>query len=63
MAQPPYFGFVISMGGDSADLVMGLHPTVAVMQELPNGDFQLLVTSRIALRLKNPQAVTVLQFN
>jgi hypothetical protein len=63
LAQPPYFGFVISMGGDSADLVMGLHPTVAVMQELPNGDFQLLVTSRIALRLKNPQAVTVLQFN
>jgi hypothetical protein len=60
---PPYWGVVISLGGNTVDLVVGLHATTAILQEDTQGNFQLQVIERIALRFKNTPGVYALQFN
>jgi len=62
-ATPPYFGVLVSLGGNTVDLVVGLHATTAILQENAQGNFQLQVIERIALRFKNPPGVVQLQFN
>jgi len=59
----PYYGVLVSLGGNTMDLVVGLEPTVAFMQEDTNGNFRFRVLERIALRTKDQAAIVVLQFN
>jgi uncharacterized linocin/CFP29 family protein len=59
----PYFGVLVSLGGNTMDLVMGLEPLAAFMQEDTNGNFRFRVLERFALRVKDPTAIVILQFN
>jgi uncharacterized linocin/CFP29 family protein len=63
VGKPPFFGVVVSIGGNTMDLVFGLEPLAAFMQEDTNGNFRFRVLERFALRVKDPTAVVVLQFN
>jgi uncharacterized linocin/CFP29 family protein len=58
----PYYGVMVSLGGNTMDLVVGLDATTAFMQESANGNFLLQVTERFALRLKDTSAVVRLKF-
>jgi uncharacterized linocin/CFP29 family protein len=60
---PPFFGAMVSVGGNTVDLVFGLEPLAAFMQEDTNGNFRFRVLERFALRVKDPAAIVVLQFN
>ena len=59
---PPYYGVLVSLGGNTVDLVVGLEATTAILQENANG-FQLQVIERIALRFKDTTGVIGLVFN
>jgi uncharacterized linocin/CFP29 family protein len=59
----PYYGVMVSLGGNSMDLVVGLEPMAAFMQEDTNGNFRFRVLERFALRIKDPTAIVILQFN
>jgi uncharacterized linocin/CFP29 family protein len=59
----PYYGVLVSLGGNTMDLVTGLEPTAAFMQEDTNGNFRFRVLQRFALRVKDPTAIVLLQFN
>lgn len=59
----PYFGVMVSLGGNTMDLVCGLEPIVAFMQEDTNGNFRFRVLERFALRIKDLTSIVVLQFN
>jgi uncharacterized linocin/CFP29 family protein len=60
---PPYYGVMVSLGGNTVDLVMGLEPIAAFMQEDVNGSFRFRVLERFALRVKDTTGLIVLQFN
>jgi uncharacterized linocin/CFP29 family protein len=55
-------GFVLSTGGNTMDLVIGLDATVAFVQQDPGGNFRFRVVQRFALRLKDTTAVIRLEF-
>ena len=59
----PYYGVMVSLGGNTMDLVVGLEPIVAFMQEDTNGSFRFRVLERFALRIKDLTSIVVLQFN
>jgi uncharacterized linocin/CFP29 family protein len=59
----PSYGVLVSLGGNTMDLVVGLEPVAAFMQEDVNGDFRFRVVERSALRVKDTTAIVVLQFN
>jgi hypothetical protein len=59
----PYYGVLVSLGGNTMDLVMGLEPLVAFMQEDTNGNFRFRVLERFALRVKDTTGIVILQFN
>ncbi len=59
----PYFGVLVSLGGNTMDLVVGLEPLVAFMQEDTDGNFRFRVLQRFALRVKDPTSIVILQFN
>ncbi|MGO9863748.1 MAG: encapsulin [Terriglobales bacterium] len=59
---PPYYGVLVSLGGNTVDLVVGLEATTAILQENAQG-FQLQVIERIALRFKDTTGVIALTFN
>jgi uncharacterized linocin/CFP29 family protein len=59
----PYYGVLVSLGGNTMDLVSGLEPLVAFMQEDTNGNFRFRVLQRFALRVKDPTGIVILQFN
>jgi uncharacterized linocin/CFP29 family protein len=59
----PYFGVLVSLGGNTMDLVSGVEPIVAFMQEDTNGNFRFRVLQRFALRVKDPTGIVILQFN
>jgi uncharacterized linocin/CFP29 family protein len=59
----PYFGVLVSLGGNTMDLVVGLEPLAAFMQEDTNGNFRFRVLERFALRVKDPTGIVILQFN
>jgi uncharacterized linocin/CFP29 family protein len=60
---PPYYGVLVSLGGNTMDTVIGVEPLVAFMQEDTNGNFRFRVLQRFALRIKDPTAIVILQFN
>ena len=55
-------GLVVSTGGNTMDLVIGLEPVTGFMQVDPNGYFRFRVLERFALRLKDQSAVIRLEF-
>jgi uncharacterized linocin/CFP29 family protein len=59
----PYYGVMVSLGGNTMDLVVGLEPLAAFMQEDTSGNFRFRVLQRLALRLKDPTGVVILEFN
>jgi uncharacterized linocin/CFP29 family protein len=61
--EAPYFGVLVSLGGNTMDLVVGAQPVTAFQQEDPTGNFRFRVLQRFALRVKDPTAIVILQFN
>jgi uncharacterized linocin/CFP29 family protein len=59
----PYYGIMVSLGGNTMDLVVGMEPFCTFMQEDPNGNYRFRVLERFALRFKDPTAAVILQFN
>jgi uncharacterized linocin/CFP29 family protein len=60
--EPQYTGVLVSLGGNTMDLVVGHHATTAFMQEDPDGNFRFRILERFALRLKDSTAVIRLEF-
>jgi uncharacterized linocin/CFP29 family protein len=59
---PRYFGLLVSLGGNTMDLVVGLDATTAFMQQDTDGNYRFRVLERFALRLKDVTAVIRLEF-
>lgn len=59
---PPLTGLLISIGGNSMDLIVGRETGVSFMQEDPDGKFRFRVWKRFALRIKDPTAILALYF-
>lgn len=57
-----YTGVVVSLGGNTMDLVVGLDAITAFMQQDTNGNYRFRVVERFALRLKDSSAVVRLEF-
>jgi uncharacterized linocin/CFP29 family protein len=60
--EPRSFGLLVSLGGNTMDLVVGLDATTAFMQQDTNGSYRFRVVERFALRLKDIKAVVRLEF-
>jgi uncharacterized linocin/CFP29 family protein len=64
--KPPqgetYYGVLVSLGGNTVDVVVGLEATTQFLQQDPNGLWRFRVIERFALRLKDVAAVQVLEF-
>ena len=58
----PYYGVLVSLGGNTMDLVVGLEPLVAFMQEDTDGNYRFRVLQRFALRVKDPTGIVILEF-
>ena len=56
------FGVFVSVGGDTMDLVCGLHATTVFMQQDLNQLWRFRVLERFALRVVDPTAIQVLEF-
>lgn len=63
VGHPPFYGVMVSVGGNTMDLVFGLEALAAFMQEDTNGNFRFRVLERFALRVKDPTAIVILRFN
>jgi uncharacterized linocin/CFP29 family protein len=61
-ANASYVGVLVSLGGNTMDLVVGLDATTAFMQQDPNGNYRFRVVERLALRLKDTTGVIRLEF-
>jgi uncharacterized linocin/CFP29 family protein len=64
-SSPPggsYYGVLASLGGDTMDLVVGLHATTVFMQQDLNQLWRFRVTERFALRVLDPFAIQVFEF-
>jgi uncharacterized linocin/CFP29 family protein len=61
-ALPPNTGIVVSVGGNSVDLVVGLEPTTEVLQQDGQGLYQFRVFERFVLRIKDKTAIVRLNF-
>jgi len=59
----PYYGVMVSLGGNTMDLVAGIEPITAFQQEDTTGNYRFRVLQRFALRVKDPTAIVILQFN
>jgi uncharacterized linocin/CFP29 family protein len=57
-----FTGVLVSLGGNTMDVVVGLDATTAFMQQDPNGNFRFRVVERFALRLKDTTAAIRLEF-
>lgn len=55
-------GLVISTGGNTVELVTGLHPITAFRQKDPNGNFRLSVVERYAFAVNDSSALVRLEF-
>jgi uncharacterized linocin/CFP29 family protein len=58
----PFYGVMVSLGGNTMDLVAGLEPIAAFMQEDTNGNFRFRVLERFALRVKDATSIVILKF-
>ena len=61
-ALPESAGVMVSVGGNSMDLVVGVEPTTEVLQQDANGFYRLRVFERFALRIKDTTAIVALKF-
>jgi uncharacterized linocin/CFP29 family protein len=61
-ALPDHSGLVLSLGGGTMDLVIGAEPTVTFLQVDGSGMYHFRVFERLALRLKDPEALAALNF-
>jgi hypothetical protein len=53
---------LVSLGGNTMDLVVGLDATTTFMQQDPDGNYRFRVVQRFALRLKDTTAVVRFEF-
>jgi uncharacterized linocin/CFP29 family protein len=60
--NPQYYGLLVSLGGNTKDLVVGLDATTGFMQQDTDGTYRFRVVERFALRLKDISAVIRLEF-
>lgn len=64
--KPPqrttYYGVLVSLGGGTMEVVVGLEATTQFLLQDSNGLWRFRVAERFALRLKDPSAVQILQF-
>ena len=61
-ALPPGAGLVLSLGGNTMDVIMSVEPTTAFVQVDNQGLSQFRVFERWALRVKDPNAMVQLAF-
>ena len=61
-ATDPGLGVLVSVGGNSVDLAVGVDATTAFTQVDSQGQYQFRVYERLALRIKDSAAVEVLVF-
>lgn len=61
-ALPPKSGVLVSVGGNSMDLVVGMEPTTEVLQQDEDGFYRFRVFERFVLRVKDKTAVVRLNF-
>lgn len=59
---PPFRGFMVSLGGNTMDLVMAWDATTAFLQEDPDGRYRFRVFERFTVREKDPTSVVRLEF-
>ena len=59
---PPYYGVLVSIGGDTMDLVVGLDATPEFMQQDLNQLWRFRVLERFALRVLDSSAIQVFEF-
>jgi uncharacterized linocin/CFP29 family protein len=58
----PYCGVLVSIGGDTMDLVVGQDATTEFMQKDPNELWRFRVLERFALRVFDSSAIQVIEF-
>jgi uncharacterized linocin/CFP29 family protein len=61
-ALTPSTGVVVSVGGNSMDLVVGMEPTTEVLQQDGQGLYHFRVFERFVLRIKDKTAIVRLNF-
>jgi uncharacterized linocin/CFP29 family protein len=61
-AEPAFTGSLVSVGGNTMDLVVGWDATTTFTQQDSDGFYRLRVVERVALRLKDLSAVIRLEF-
>jgi len=61
-ALPPKTGVLVSVGGNSMDLVVGMEPTTEVLQQDEDGFYRFRVFERFVLRVKDKTAIVRLNF-
>ena len=61
-ALPERSGLVLSLGGGTLDLVVGVEPAVAFLQIDGGGLYHFRVFERLAVRVKDPEALVRLNF-
>jgi uncharacterized linocin/CFP29 family protein len=61
-AEPAYYGVLVSLGGDTMDLVVGMHATTVFMQQDTNQLWRFRVMERFALRVLDTSAIQVMEF-
>jgi uncharacterized linocin/CFP29 family protein len=61
-ALPPATGVLVSVGGNSMDLVVGMEPTTEFLQQDAEGFYRFRVFERFALRVKDKTAIVRLNF-
>jgi uncharacterized linocin/CFP29 family protein len=59
---PASRGLLLSLGGDTMDLVVGVDATIAFLQEDAAGNYVFRLYERIALRIKSDSAIVGLEF-
>jgi uncharacterized linocin/CFP29 family protein len=59
---PPFTGVLVSLGGNTMDLVVGMDAITAFLQEDTEGGCQFRVFERFTLRVKDVTAVIKLDF-
>ncbi len=59
---PSYYGVLVSVGGNTMDLVVGQHATTIFMQQDINQLWRFRVLERFALRVIDSSAIQVLEF-
>jgi len=59
---PPSSGVLVSVGGNTMDLIVGIEPTTEFLQVSTEGAYKFRVFERFALRVKDKSAIVRLDF-